>query len=64
MAANSFPANTSPRSSERVRMVFSVPLCDSDAMMSPATSAVISGNSQIDANSSSTSGIASPDWRT
>ena len=47
-----------------MRIVFSVPLCDSDAMMSPATSAVISGNSQIDANSSSTSGMARPDSRT
>ena len=28
--------------------------------MSPATNAVISGNSQIEPNSSSTSGIASP----
>ena len=32
--------------------------------MSPATSAVTSGNSHTDANSSSTSGIARPDSRT
>ena len=49
---------------ERVRIVFSVPLWSSEAMMSPATSAVISGNSQIEPNSSSTSGTARPDSRT
>ena len=53
---SALPANTSPRSSERVRIVFSVPLWLSAATMSPATSAVISGNRQIEPNSSRTSG--------
>ena len=47
-----------------MKIVFIVPLWCSEAMMSPATSAAISGKSQIDANSSSTSGIARPDSRT
>jgi hypothetical protein len=59
-AASSLPPNTWPRSSDRVRIVLSVPLPSSDATMSPATSAVISGNIQIEPNSSSTNGIARP----
>ena len=58
--ASALPTKTCPRSTERVRIVFSVPLWSSAATMSPATSAVISGNIQIEPNSSSTSGIASP----
>ena len=49
---------------ERVRIVFSVPWLSSDATMSPATSAVMSGNSQTELNSRPTSGIASPVSRT
>ena len=59
-AARALPANTWWRSTERVRIIFSVALWSSEATMSPATSAVISGNSQIEPNSSSTSGTASP----
>ena len=58
--ASVLPAKICPRSSERVRIVFSVPLWSSEATMSPATSAVISGNIQIEPNSRSTSGIARP----
>ena len=45
-------------------MVFSVPLRSSAATMSPATSETMSGNSQIEPNRSSTSGMASPVSRT
>ena len=58
--ASTLPAKTCSRSTERVRIVFSVPLRSSEATMSPATSAVISGNIQTEPNSSSTSGTASP----
>jgi len=57
-------AKTWPRSTERVRIVFRVPLWSSEATMSPATSAVIRGNIQIEPNRRSTSGTASPvEWR-
>ena len=59
-AASTLPAKISPRSRERVRIVFSVPLWLSDATMSPATSAVISGNAQIDMKKSTTNGVARP----
>ena len=58
--ASTFAAKTCPRSTERVRIVFSVPLWSSAATMSPATSAVMSGNIQIEPNSSRTNGIARP----
>ena len=58
--ASALPTKTCARSTERVRIVFSVPLWSSAATMSPATSAVMSGNIQIEPKSSSTSGIASP----
>jgi hypothetical protein len=45
-------------------MVFIVPLENSEAMMSPATRAVISGKSQIEPKRSRTRGIARPDSRT
>ena len=43
-----------------MKIVFSVPLWSSEAKMSPATSAVINGNSHTAPNSISTSGTASP----
>ena len=58
--ASTLPAKTSPRSRERVRIVFSVPLWLSEATMSPATSAVISGRPQIDMKKRTTNGTASP----
>ena len=58
--ASTLPAKISPRSRERVRIVFSVPLWLSAATMSPATSAVISGNAQIDMKNRTTKGVASP----
>jgi hypothetical protein len=58
--ASTFPANTSPRSRERVRIVFRVPLWLSEATMSPATSAVTSGRPQIDMKKRTTNGTASP----
>ena len=45
-------------------MVFNVPFWSSEATMSPATSAVISGNKKAEAKVNRTSGIASPDWCT
>jgi hypothetical protein len=59
-AASALPAKIWWRSSERVKIVFSVPLWSSEAKMSPATSAAISGNIQIAPNSRITSGTASP----
>ena len=50
----------SPRLSDLVRIVFSVPLLLSEATMSPATSAVISGRPQIDMKKRTTNGVASP----
>jgi hypothetical protein len=58
--ASTFPVKTCDRSRERVRIVFSVPFVCSDATMSPATSAVISGNPQIDMKKSTTNGTANP----
>ena len=58
--AKIFPAKISPRFRERVRIVFNVPLWLSEATMSPATSAVISGNAQIDMKNRTTNGVASP----
>src|SRR3954451_22326320 len=60
-ATSALPMKIWPRSTERVRTVLSVPFWSSDATMSPATSAVMSGNNQYDPNVSSTSGTASPD---
>jgi hypothetical protein len=63
-AARALPAKICPRSRDRVRIVFSVPLWSSAATMSPETSDVISGKSQIEPKTSRTSGIASPESRT
>ncbi len=63
-AARTLPKKICPRCNERVRIVLSVPLWSSDATMSPATSAVISGSRKADAKVNSTSGIARPDWCT
>ena len=63
-AARTFPANTCQRSTERVRIVFSVPFWSSVATMSPATSAVISGSSQNAPKARQTSGTAKPVSRT
>ncbi len=63
-AASVLPANTCQRSTERVRMVFSVPFWSSVATMSPATSDVTSGISQIEPNARHTSGMARPVSRT
>ena len=63
-AASTFATKICQRSTERVRIVFSVPLPSSVATMSPATSAVISGKNQNAAKNSPTSGIASPVSRT
>ena len=63
-AASAFAINTWWRSTERVRIVLSVPLPSSLATTSPATSATISGNSQIEPKISSTGGIARPVSRT
>ena len=63
-AASVLPANTCQRSTERVRIVFSVPFWSSVATMSPATSAVISGISQNAPKERHTSGTASPVSRT
>ncbi len=60
LAARALPTNTCQRSRDRVRIVFRVPLWSSEAKMSPATSAVISGNIQTAPNSRITSGTASP----
>ena len=62
--ASTLPANTCQRSTERVRIVFSVPLWSSVATMSPATSAVISGSSQNAPKARQTSGTAKPVSRT
>ncbi len=61
IAARVFAANTCPRSTERVRIVFSVPFPSSAAITSPATSAAISGSRKKDSNRSISSGVASPD---
>ena len=55
-------ANTWPRSTERVRIVFRVPLPSSVATMSPATSEATRGSMKTDRNSSISTGVASPDW--
>jgi hypothetical protein len=54
------PTKISPRLRERVRIVFSVPFWLSDATMSPATSAVMSGKPQIDMKKRTTNGVARP----
>jgi hypothetical protein len=54
-------ANTWPRSTERVRIIFSVPLPSSVATISPATSEAASGSKKADSKSSVTTGVASPD---
>ena len=59
-AANTLAAKIAPRSTERVKIVLSVPWWSSVATMSPATSAAISGNRNAEPKSSSTSGVASP----
>ncbi len=59
-AASSLATKICQRSVERVRIVFSVPWLSSDDTMSPATSDVMSGNSQTELNSRPTSGTASP----
>ena len=58
--ARILPTKTSPRLRERVRIVFSVPFWLSDATMSPATSAVMSGKPQIDMKNRTTNGVARP----
>ncbi len=63
-AASTLATKICQRSTERVRIVFSVPLPSSVATMSPATSAVTSGKNQNAPKNSPTSGIASPDSRT
>ena len=55
--------NTWPRSTERVRIVFSVPLPSSLATMSPATSDAINGRKNGARNVSMRTGVASPDWK-
>ena len=62
MAASALAANTWPRSTERVRIVFRVPLPSSLATMSPATSEATSGSMKADRNSSIRTGVARPDW--
>ena len=63
-AASTLATKICQRSTERVRIVFSVPLESSVATMSPATSAVTSGKNQKAPKNSPTSGIARPDSRT
>ena len=48
-AALSFPQNTALRSTERVRIVFRVPLWSSEENTSPAIRAAMSGSSHCDA---------------
>src|SRR4051795_4109705 len=48
-AAPTLPQNTAVRSTDRVKMVFSVPASSSEENTSPAISAAISGNSHCDA---------------
>ena len=62
-AAAALAANTWPRSTERVRIVFSVPLPSSVATMSPETSAAISGRKKGARKVSIRTGVARPDWK-
>ena len=66
-AASALAASTWPRSTERVRIVFRVPLPSSLATMSPATSEATSGSMKTDRKVSISTGVASPDcviWAT
>src|SRR4051812_648904 len=57
-AAATLPQNTAVRSTDRVRIVFSVPPWSSEENTSPAISAAISGNSHCDAYTRMASGVA------
>jgi hypothetical protein len=63
-AASTLAVKICQRSTERVRIVFSVPLPSSAATMSPATREVTSGKNQIEPKKRPTSGIARPESRT
>src|SRR4051795_931167 len=57
-AAPTLPQNTALRSTERVRIVFSVPPWSSEENTSPAINAAMSGNSHCDAYTRIASGVA------
>src|SRR4051795_1996476 len=57
-AAATLPQNTAVRSTDRVKIVFSVPPWSSDENTSPEISAAISGNSHCDAYTRIASGVA------
>src|SRR3954470_18242723 len=59
-AAATLPQNTAVRSTERVRMDFSVPAWSSEENTSPAIRAAISGSSHCDAYTRMASGVAYP----
>src|SRR3954447_10492960 len=59
-AAATLPQNTAVRSTDRVRIVFSVPPWSSEENTSPAISAAMSGNSHCDAYTRIASGVAYP----
>src|SRR3954465_2075226 len=59
-AAATLPQNTAVRSTERVRIVFSVPAWSSEENTSPAIRAAISGSSHCDAYTRMASGVAYP----
>src|SRR3954447_17716481 len=59
-AAASLPQKTAVRSTDRVRIVFSVPPWSSEEHTSPAISAAMSGNSHCDAYTRIASGVAYP----
>src|SRR3954464_15155712 len=59
-AAPTLPQNTAVRSTDRVRIVFSVPPWSSDEKTSPAISAATNGSSHCDAYTRMASGVAYP----